>query len=177
MITSENKVDITPRTLVYDLLTAYPELEDKLIEIAPVFIKLKNPVLRKTIAKITTLKQASVVAGIGLADLINSLRTAAGQQSYIDGEPVSSEVNNKLPEWILISTPDLTYDAVDDLNNGVHPLAKVMGDISRLSDKQLYKLITPFNPAPLIQKVKDKGFSVWTRELNGNTETFITKQS
>ena len=35
---------ITPRTKVYELLQAYPELEDLLIELAPVFKKLKNPV-------------------------------------------------------------------------------------------------------------------------------------
>ena len=73
------ELDITPRTLVGDLLTAYPELEERLIKIAPVFKKLKNPVLRRTIAKVTTLKQASIVGKVSLSHLINELRTAVNQ--------------------------------------------------------------------------------------------------
>ena len=48
------KTEITPQTMVGDMLENYPELEDKLIEIAPVFKKLKNPILRKTVAKVAT---------------------------------------------------------------------------------------------------------------------------
>jgi len=51
-----SKLIITPDVKVAELLREYPQLEDKLIEIAPVFVKLKNPILRKTISKVTTLK-------------------------------------------------------------------------------------------------------------------------
>jgi hypothetical protein len=44
---------ISPKTKIYELLEAYPQLEETLIALAPPFKKLKNPVLRKTIAKIT----------------------------------------------------------------------------------------------------------------------------
>lgn len=44
---------INPKTKVLELLEAYPELEPKLIEVVPSFNKLKNPLLRRTIARIT----------------------------------------------------------------------------------------------------------------------------
>ncbi|MCP5064426.1 MAG: DUF1858 domain-containing protein, partial [Ignavibacteriae bacterium] len=78
-MTINNKPQITPETKVGDLLDNYPELEEKLIEIAPPFRRLKNKVLRKTVAKITTLKQAAKVGNIPLSDLVNKLRGAAGQ--------------------------------------------------------------------------------------------------
>ena len=50
------KLIITPKTKVAELLDAYPQLEDILIEIAPQFKKLQNPVLQKTIARVTSLQ-------------------------------------------------------------------------------------------------------------------------
>jgi hypothetical protein len=172
MIT-EKKIEITPQTFVSELLNHYPELEDKLIEIAPIFIKLKNPVLRRTIAKITTLKQASIVADISLSDLINSLRQAAGQDTLQQSNTTISTTEDITPDWVTTAADIITYDAREDLENSVHPLGKVMGEINKLSEKQLYLLITPFNPAPLIQKVKEKGFETFTRKENGRVETFI----
>ncbi|WP_297095775.1 DUF1858 domain-containing protein [uncultured Draconibacterium sp.] len=57
------KLIITPKTKIFDLLEAYPQLEDVLIRAAPPFKKLRNPVLRKTITKITTLSQAATIGG------------------------------------------------------------------------------------------------------------------
>ena len=50
---------ITPKTKVMQLLDAYPALESLLIETIPAFEKLRNPVLRKTVARITSLQQAA----------------------------------------------------------------------------------------------------------------------
>ncbi|NIP23979.1 MAG: DUF1858 domain-containing protein, partial [Phycisphaerae bacterium] len=52
----------------------YPELEETLISIAEPFKKLKNPLLRKSIAKIATLKHISAVGNVPLNDLVNELR-------------------------------------------------------------------------------------------------------
>ena len=84
-MTREN-IDITPNVTVHNLLKVYPELEDVLIGIAPRFQKLKNPLLRMTVAKVATLKQAAFVGGVPLDDLINILRRAVGQ-------PVTNEKN------------------------------------------------------------------------------------
>ncbi|RKY56673.1 MAG: hypothetical protein DRP93_00900, partial [Candidatus Neomarinimicrobiota bacterium] len=50
---------ITPKSKLMQVLEAYPELEDKLIAYIPVFKDLKNPILRKTIAKIATMQQVA----------------------------------------------------------------------------------------------------------------------
>jgi len=51
----KESLDITPSITVHELLNAYPELEDVLIGIAPTFKKLKNPVLRRSSAKLLPL--------------------------------------------------------------------------------------------------------------------------
>ena len=67
----KTNIEINPSTKVYDLLNTYPELEETLIGIAPPFKKLRNPILRKSIAKIATLKNISSVGNIPLNELIN----------------------------------------------------------------------------------------------------------
>ncbi|MEZ5197411.1 MAG: hypothetical protein R2764_13760 [Bacteroidales bacterium] len=41
-----------------------------------------------------------------------------------------------------------------------------MGDLKSWQTGKIYELITPFLPAPLLDKVKDLGFEVWTAKEN-----------
>ena len=50
------KLIISPKTKVLQLIEAYPQLEDMLIDYVPAFRKLKNPIMRNTVAKMTTLQ-------------------------------------------------------------------------------------------------------------------------
>lgn len=76
---NSDKTLITANLKVAALLDAYPELEQVLIDLAPPFQKLRHPVLRRTVARVTTLAQAARVAGVPLGELVQTLRTAAGQ--------------------------------------------------------------------------------------------------
>ena len=90
---------ITPDSKVAALLESYPELEDVLIAIAPPFKKLKNPVLRRSVAKVASLRQGAAVGGIGIDQMVNPLRAQVGQapmvvdaeesdaNSYYTGQP------------------------------------------------------------------------------------------
>jgi hypothetical protein len=72
------EIIITPKTKVAELIDAYPQLEQVLISYVPAFEKLRNPVLRRTVARITTLQQAAVIGGANVEDLINHLRKEVG---------------------------------------------------------------------------------------------------
>jgi hypothetical protein len=52
---------------------------------------------------------------------------------------------------------------------GEQPIGKVLKALESLEDGAIYKLITPFEPAPLIDKASDKGLEVWFRS-HGSTE-------
>ena len=88
-------IEITPTTRVNDLLNLYPELEETLIDIAPPFKKLKNKFLRKSVAKVATLKHISSVGNVPLNELINKIREAVGQSKtsvfYEDGNYFSDQ--------------------------------------------------------------------------------------
>lgn len=165
---------ITPDTKVGELLDSFPFLEPVLIELAPVFTKLKSPVLRKTIAKVTSLRQAATVGQIPISKLINELRRAAGVDSEENFESESWKLNApKIEEEVI---PSVVYDATQDLEDGIHPGGKVVAGVSKLNTGEIYLLITPFTPAPLIDKMKEKGHTVWTKKAGGNKfETYIKK--
>ena len=76
---AELKITISPKTKVGELLDAYPELEHVLMAMSPAFEKLKNPVLRKTVAKVATLQQVSIVGGVNIDEMIRILRNNTGQ--------------------------------------------------------------------------------------------------
>jgi len=163
----DNKLIITPDTKILEMITGYPVLEDKLIEIASAFSKLKNPFLRKTVARVTTLRQAAVVGGLNLSDLIASLRKEINQ----DGDTGFSgdKPENLSPSgWIETGIKKIEYDAIDDINNGIHPLGKVVSETASLSENEYYLLITNFIPKPLIDTLTAKGFSVFTEKLDSS---------
>ena len=162
---------ITPHLKVGELLDAYPELEDRLIAIAPEFARLRNPVLRKTVARITTLEQAARVGGVGLGELINGLRAAAGSDEAFSGATAGAgaESAGERPEWVDRVVVVSRHDARAEIEAGAHPLPQVMAAVAALGPGQAHILVTPFVPAPLLDKVRAQGLQVWTEADGPNT--------
>ncbi len=91
---------ITAETKVATLLSEYPELEDLLIAMAPAFAKLRNPVLRRSVGRVATLKQAAAVGKLDPTELVNELRVAVGQPPLADMGPTDDvEYFGPSPEW------------------------------------------------------------------------------
>ena len=70
---------INPGMKVAALLDHWPELEEVLVAQAPAFQKLRNPILRRTVARVATLEQAAGIAGLSSRELVMTLRQAVGQ--------------------------------------------------------------------------------------------------
>jgi hypothetical protein len=171
------QLEITPETKVGAFLENYPELEEFLMEMSPAFAKLRNPILRRTVAKIATLRQVAEIGGIPLATLINSLRSAAGSNEKIMNNE-NSMTDNAVPDWVDYSKVAKSLDARAMLASGEHPLGIVMKELTELRDGYLFELITPFVPAPLVDKAKEKGYLAYSKNdgLEIIKTYFIRKQ-
>ncbi|MGO4937545.1 DUF1858 domain-containing protein [Fundicoccus sp. Sow4_H7] len=66
----DNKIDLN--TSVFNTLEKHPELLDILIDLG--FTPLKNPVMRNTVTKATSLKQGCKIIGIKVDQLIKNLQ-------------------------------------------------------------------------------------------------------
>jgi len=156
---------ITPDLKVSELLDAYPELEEVLIEIAPAFKKLRNPVLRRTVAKLTSIRQAAQVGGVSLGEIVAKLRSAAGcEEEWIDEEDAPPGVSQR-PEWVDSGELVEIFDAVEMIEAGGHPLPETMSALRKLKPGQIYAIVTPFVPAPMIDKVREQGYLTWIERL------------
>jgi hypothetical protein len=163
----EKPLQITPQTKVGELLKAYPQLEDMLVEVSPAFKKLRNPVLRRTVAKVTSLAQAARVGGVSVVELVQRLRLEVGQPEFADAvqDAVLANATVEPPPWYDESKITETLDARSMIDSGEQPIGIVLRDLDKLEDGQIYELITPFEPAPLIDKARAKGISVWVNPL------------
>lgn len=155
------KLFITPRTKIYDLLEAYPELEDVLISLVAEFKRLKNPVLRKTIARVTNLSQAAVIGGLDVEQLVNQLRKKVGQGSIEQLEADGSNYVTSCPEWFRKEAVVKTIDIREMLSRGEQPLHEVLSSIKVLGGGEILEIIAPFVPAPLLDKSISIGCRHW----------------
>lgn len=152
---------ITPKSKIAEILSNYPELEGVFIKFAPEFEKLKNPILRKTVAKLTNLEQAAKIANADLGKLINTLRKAVGQNTL---ENIDARIDVNFE--IFDKTNIIEYfDARPLLNSGNHPVHIVMDKLSKLESNQILCLITPFKPFPLIEMAIERNFKIMIEEI------------
>ena len=165
----KDKLIISPKTKVLQLIETYPQLEDVLINHVPAFIKLKNPILRKTVAKIVTLQQAASIGNVKVGDLINLLRKEVGQELITD-DSNSAYITTK-PDWFNERLIVQEFDIREMLAAGEQPVNQVISDLNKMTKATIYKLIAPFLPAPVIDKALSLQLSHWvTKE---HDELFI----
>ncbi len=160
---SRSELEITPSLTIHSLLENFPELEEVLIGIAPPFKKLKNPILRNTVAKVATIKQAAAVGKVPLNVLISTLREAVGQplsdQSYQDEEYFTEQ-----PDWFSVDKISASIDESKLENKDQMPLVPVLKKAGNLKEGEIIELVTSFLPAPGIDVMKSKGYSVWVKK-------------
>ena len=160
---SQSNIEINPSVTVHELLEAYPELEEVLIDIAPPFKKLKNPFLRRSVAKVATLKNIASVGGIPLDELITQIREAVGQpvisESYEDQDYFGEQPDWFSPDKVALSIDE---DKVEDKDKMTFVI--ILKEAKNIKKGEIIELVTSFLPAPGIDILKSKGYSVWTRK-------------
>ncbi len=142
------KLIITPKTKIFDLLEAYPQLEDALINSAPQFKKLKNPILRKTVTKITNLSQAATIGKLNVEELVNMLRNKIGQSAISSFEAGKDKYDTVSPGWFKEDYVVSTIDIRDMLHTGEQPVHEVLSAIKKLKNEEILKIVAPIYSCP-----------------------------
>ncbi len=168
-------LEITPEITVHNLLETYPELEEVLIGIAPPFKKLKNPFLRKTVAKIATIKHIASVGGVQLDSLIAQLRTAVGQSVTTESYEDQIYFEDK-PEWFNESKITLRMDESKVVDKNKMTLTIIVHEAKNVNAGEIIELTTSFLPAPGIDILKSKGYLTWTlKESDSIIKSYFLK--
>lgn len=169
------KTSIEPGTKVSELLETYPQLESDLGEITTIFENLNNPILRETVAKVTTLSQIAEAEKISVASVVNRLRVSAGITEYFHDDESSDLANS--PDWFDSERIVKTLDATEMLGKGEHPVTIVLQEVKKLSDGEIYQLITPFLPEPLLENVKKSGCKIWTEKKGNKFHSYFVQSN
>lgn len=168
---------INPETRVGALLEAYPQLEQTLIECAPAFARLKNPILRRTVARVATLEQAARIGGISVRELVRRLREAAGQDTPDAARGDELAGDGPAPDWVRPDRIRARFDADVMLAAGEHPIGRLRRSVAALAPGDLAELVSSFRPQPLIDTFRRAGFEVHSAEVApGRHATYITRR-
>lgn len=160
---NSTKLSITPETKVGELLDCYPELEATLLSLSSAFAKLRNPVLRRTVAKVTTLRHAAQVAGISVSKMVNELRAAAGLPETTGEEGAAPSPPPDRPVWLRDDRIAMRLDIRPLLDRGESPLGTVLAQLRQLQPGGILELTAPFVPAPLIELAGNRKLEAWWR--------------
>ena len=153
---------IGPETTVGAMIEAYPGLESVLVEMAPAFAKLRNPVVRRTVAKVATLEQAAKIGGINLQTMILRLRNVTGQSApdLPVLQPRQDAVGDDDASWLMAARVVEEIDADTMLERGVHPIGRIRATVGVLGPGEVVVLRSSFRPQPLIETLRRAGAAV-----------------
>lgn len=177
MTTNKNNTNITPDTKVAELLKEFPQLEEILKQFSPAFAALKNPVLRKTVAKVTSLQQAAKVGGVNIVEMVDALRKEAGQPPLADNfcpdsEDIRIPFSEKAPDKIVSHRLDVR----PLIEASEHPKDQVMALANELKVGDCMEFISSFPPTPLIELLQKKGYTITMLAPDkGVVRTFVEK--
>lgn len=166
---------ISPKTKLMAVLEEYPHLEQVLIDYVPMFTQLKNPVLRKTVARIATMQQVANIGKVPVEDLINRLRNEVGQDLY-HGTSDAAYVTQE-PEGFDEKKISGELDIHAMLEAGEQPVSLVLAELNKLDTGSVYKVTAPFLPAPLIDKAASLNIRYWVKaESDKRYQIFFYKE-
>ena len=144
-------IEINGDTKIATLLDAYPELEETLIAMAPPFKKLRNPILRRSVAKVASLRQSAAVGRLPFAEMVNALRSAVGL------EPIDNKTDEAIhdyfgaqPGWFDDSKIVARLSEESDFDELRMPITNIVKHCNELRDGEILEVRAAFLPAPAI---------------------------
>jgi len=90
-------------------------------------------------------------------------------------QPKEEEHKMNGPKWFEKSKIKVSLDARPLLAQGIHPLERVLKETSAMLPGEIYEIITPFPPSPMIEKLSDLGFETYSENVEGMFHTYFCK--
>lgn len=153
------------------VLARDPALLEVFVSVSSAFAMLRNPVARKTMARLVTIEQAARVAGIEASVLLERLNAAMAGKAPAAAPPPSPKAAAAPVEAAppgLLETPEsllVDLDVREDLRAGREPFRQILQAAIGLQPGQVLRLRAIFEPAPLYAVLGKQGLSHYTERL------------
>ncbi len=149
---------INENTKISTILKAQPEAIEVIASINKHFRKLRNPILRRTLAHRVTIKDAAKIGGVTVDVFLRKLQEIGFDTALPETKANQTKKSNQM-ETLKDSTPALILDVRPDIEAGNDPFKRIMSSIKDLNEGDVLKVINSFEPIPLINLLRQKGFS------------------
>lgn len=173
MVMQKDKA-ITPDTRISTILSMDGGAVDVLVGISKHFKRLRNPILRKTLAKRVTIRQAAGIGKVSINEFLDQLARAGYQveyptdQSRIAYTPISEE------DWRQMGDDQVvTVDARPDIEAGRDPFHRIMEAVKAVPANGFLLVINVFEPWPLVDVMTKKGWRTRLLHEEGVVKTYF----
>ncbi|MBL7033541.1 MAG: DUF1858 domain-containing protein [Candidatus Delongbacteria bacterium] len=167
-------MEIQQTTKLFALFAEYPELEEKVMQMAPVFRNLKNPVLRRTVGKLATVEKVALIGKLDPGTFLNTLRREAGLPPVEELPEMEVITPSDAPTWAA-GEPIQVVNGTAMLETGVHPLGLINQLLQEAVPGEFILLQTNFAPLPLIEAMEKQEYQVFHAEDAGEHLTYVRK--
>ena len=170
---------ISAKTKISKLIESNEETIEVISSINRHFKKLKNPFLRKALAPRVNISDAARIGGVPVCIMIDKLKeigfTTADDCGCESVSPKDKYRNNNKNIDMRKETI-VELDVRPILDGGTDPFEAIMAKIKTMDDSHTLKIINTFEPIPLLNILKKKGYAYETeRPENGVVHTYLEK--
>ncbi|OYT16975.1 MAG: hypothetical protein B7C24_05085 [Bacteroidetes bacterium 4572_77] len=140
------------------------------------FKKLKNPFLRKIFAKRVSILEAANIGGVSSDKILSELSKIGFSVQY-SHTAQKNKIKQKTKSNQMSKKKTITLDVRPILESGIDPFKEIMAKLEEISDKEDLLIINTFEPIPLLNILKDKGYQYeTTRPSPGEVHTLLIKE-
>lgn len=159
---------ISATTKISALIKANPDSIEAIVAINKHFEKLRNPILRKILASRVTIADAAKIGKCSVNDFFEKLIPLG---FIVSPDPAEIPNNAILPKvrpvfmQKISAVNTITLDVRAGLASGNDPFQKIMETVASMPPDNFLLIINTFEPSPLINVLKRKGFDYYTEEV------------
>ena len=149
---------IDENTKISKILKANPDALEIIATINKHFRKLRNPILRRALAPRVTIKDAAKI-GNTTVDVFLSRLQEIGFEINTEFKVTKESKPTQPMNTIIDQEPAIILDVRPDIEGGTDPFKRIMSTIKDLKEGEVIKIINSFEPIPLINLLRQKGFT------------------
>ena len=166
---------VDKNTKISEILKVKPEAIDAIASINRHFKKLKNPFLRKMLAPRVNVAAAAQVGNSTVNQMLKVLEEVGFEVSYEEENKLNNDINTEID---MERTNIVDLDVRPILDSGVDPFNVIMDGLKTLKDDETLRIINTFEPIPLLNIIKKKGYEYESeRPEEGVVHTYLKKNA
>ncbi|MFD2512513.1 DUF2249 domain-containing protein [Pontibacter locisalis] len=161
-------MEIAANTKISAILKANPDAIEAIASINRHFDKLRNPLLRKVLASRVTIADAARIGGCSIEEFYKCLEPLGFKHNSAPEPLAKPGVVADKPSYLRQLTQEnfQVLDVREDISSGNDPFLKIMDSLDKVKGNKALQLVNTFEPTPLIDILKKKGYESYTEVLN-----------